>query len=365
MKRRWLWISLSLVVATGITGMSVSGSAVEYPLSPQFKEGRFRNATKPRVPEGRESASLWWKFLTGKQPGTRPSAPIPVSPITAEALAAAQEGELFRLGHSTVLMRLDGGWWITDPVFSERASPVSWAGPKRFQPAMLALEDLPPLKGVLISHDHYDHLDKATIIALARRAETFITPLGVGDLIQRWGVPADRIHQLDWWQSYQAGQITFTATPAQHFSGRGLFDRDRRLWASWAIRTPSLNLFFSGDSGYFDGFAEIGRRLGPFDLTLVECGAYDPLWSGVHMLPEQTVQAHIDLRGRWLVPIHNSTFDLAFHDWYAPMEQVLAAARQRQVAIAMPLLGQGIDPHQPPPLRTWWRGASGRELAAE
>jgi len=345
--------------------MSVNGAAVEYPQSPQFHEGEFRNPVTPRMPQGSETVSLWWKFMTGKQPGTRPNGPLPVSPVTAEVLAAAQEGQLFRLGHSTVLMRLDGGWWITGPVFAERASPLGCAGSKRFHAPTLALEDLPPLKGVLLSHDHYDHLDKDTIRQLALRAESFVTPLGVGDLIQRWGVPAERIRQLDWWQSVQVGGITFTATPAQHFSGRGLFDRNRRLWSSWAIRTPELNLFFSGDSGYFDGFAEIGRRLGPFDLTLIECGAYDPLWSGVHMLPEQTVQAHLDLRGRWLVPIHNGTFDLAFHDWYAPMESVLAAARQRDVAIAIPLMGEAIDPRQPPPLRLWWRGAEGRELALE
>jgi L-ascorbate metabolism protein UlaG (beta-lactamase superfamily) len=342
----------------------VPARTAEYPDSPQFRDGAFVNPITPKMPQGREAFTLWWKFLTGKRPTTRPAVPPPVQLLTAQMLENAPDNRLYRLGHSSVLVKLDGGWWLIDPVFGERASPVSWAGPRRFQAPPIALDQLPPLRGVIFSHDHYDHLDKHTVRALAGRAEVFLAPLGVGELLVRWGVKPDRVEQLDWWQSLRVGEVELTATPAQHFSGRGLFGRNRTLWASWAIRAPGMNLFFSGDSGYFPGFAEIGERLGPFDLTLIECGAYDPLWSGVHMLPEQTVQAHLDLRGRWLLPIHNSTFDLAFHDWDEPLERVVAAAQAQGVAISTPLLGQAVDAASPPPVERWWRVPSGADRSA-
>ncbi len=354
-RRRRYVVFLSLCSLVGISMFLVPGRTAEYPDSPQFHDGAFRNPVTPKAPKGWESLALFWKFMTGKRPTTRPAMPPPVQPLAARMLADAPDNRLYRLGHSTVLVKLDGGWWLTDPVFSERASPFSWAGPRRFQSPPIALDQLPPLRGVILSHDHYDHLDKATIRALADRTELFLAPLGVGELLVRWGVDPGKVEQLDWWQSLRVGAVELTATPAQHFSGRGLFGRDRTLWASWAIRAPGMNLFFSGDTGYFPGFAEIGERLGPFDLTLVECGAYDPLWEGVHMLPEQTVQAHLDLRGRWLLPIHNGTFDLAFHDWDEPLERVLAAAQARGVAIAMPMLGQAVDVASPPPPQRWWR----------
>lgn len=354
-RRRRNLALLSLAVLAGASMTLVPARTAEYPQSPQFHDGAFHNQQVPRMPRGRESLTLWWKFLAGKRPATRPDAPLPVEVLDAAALAGAPDNRLYRIGHSSVLVKLDGGWWLTDPVLSQRASPLSWAGPRRFQPAAIAVDQLPPLRGVVLSHDHYDHLDKATIRALASRTELFVAPLGVGDRLLRWGVEPGKVRQLDWWDSLQVDGVHLTATPAQHFSGRGLRDRNRTLWASWAIRAPGLNLFFSGDSGYFPGFAEIGRRQGPFDLTLVECGAYDPMWEGVHMLPEQTVQAHLDLRGRRLLPIHNGTFDLAFHDWNEPMERVFAAARARGVDITMPRFGQAVDALSPPPPEPWWR----------
>ena len=226
-----------------------------------------------------------------------------------------------------MLLRLRGGWWLTDPVFSERASPVQFPGPKRFHAPPISLAELPPLRGVILSHDHYDHLDHRAIKALASKTEVFLSPLGVGDRLAAWGVSADRIRQFDWWQDVEIDGLRLTATPAQHFSGRSLADSNRTLWSSWVIEDDELRVFFSGDSGYFDGFAEIGRRFGPFDLTLMETGAYDPQWPYVHMQPTETVQAHQDLRGRWLLPIHNGTFDLAMHAWDDPFQQVALARR--------------------------------------
>ncbi len=335
--------------------------AAAHVTSPQQVDGRFRNATPRPAQSLAQTAGLFWDVAVNKPAGTTPPVPTPVQPLTRAALDAAPDRSLYRLGHSTLLMKLDGGFWITDPVFAERASPVRWAGPKRWHAPPIALDALPPLRGVVLSHDHYDHLDRDTVVALAERAEVFLAPLGVGDRLVAWGVPRDRVRQLDWWQSVEIGGVRLTATPAQHFSGRGLFDGDRTLWASWVIQVPErpeasgLTLFFSGDTGYFDGFAEIGRRFGPFDVAAIETGAYDRRWAFVHMLPEQTVQAHLDLGARVLLPVHNGTFDLAMHAWDEPFERVSAIAAERGVALATPRMGERVDLTAPQPGEPWWR----------
>ncbi|MEL1264036.1 MBL fold metallo-hydrolase [Pseudoxanthomonas putridarboris] len=331
-------------------------STLSYPESPQYGESGFQNPRPPREMGFRESAKLWRDFLLGRKPaGTVPAASIPVLEVTPAQLEQAADGTVYRLGHSTVLLKLEGRYWLTDPVFSERASPVQWAGPQRFHPAPIAIADLPRLSAVVLSHDHYDHLDKAAIRALVEKTDVFLVPLGVGDRLVRWGVPAAKVRQLDWWDETAVAGVRFVATPSQHFSGRTPFDRNATLWSSWVIEGGGLRLFFSGDTGYFDGFREIGERYGPFDLTLLECGAYDRRWQDVHMLPAQTLQAHLDLRGEWMLPIHNSTFDLAFHEWHAPMETLTALAERSQVNMATPLIGQPVRLDQPMPVQRWWR----------
>lgn len=323
--------------------------------SPQARRGRFHNLTPRPADMPKPDARVVWNALFNKPAHTVPRAPLPVQRLSRAALEAAADGSLFRLGHSTVLLKLQGGWWLTDPVFAERASPLPFAGPRRFHEPPVALAKLPAIRGVILSHDHYDHLDRATIKALAPRVELFLTPLGVGDRLLAWGVPAAKVRQLDWWQGIEAGGLRLTATPAQHFSGRGLRDGNRTLWCSWVIETPALRLFFSGDSGYFDGFAEIGRRFGSFDLTLMETGAYNEHWPYVHMHPQQTVQAHRDLGGNWLLPIHNGTFDLALHAWHEPFERVLVWADEYEVRVSTPRMGERVDLHAPHAGERWWR----------
>jgi L-ascorbate metabolism protein UlaG (beta-lactamase superfamily) len=223
-------------------------------------DGAFRNAAPRHTLGVRKTLGLIWRMLTGKPPTTVPDRPIPVQPLDAAALAAAPDATLFRLGHSTLLMKLDGGWWLTDPVFSERASPVAWAGPKRFHAAPLGIDALPPLRAVILSHDHYDHLDRDTIRRLASKVELFVAPLGVGERLVAWGVERARVRELDWWDETTVGGVRLAAVPAQHFSGRGLRDGDRTLWASWVIDTGALRLFFSGDTGYHADFKTIGTR---------------------------------------------------------------------------------------------------------
>ena len=325
------------------------------------QDGKFGNPASTPKPGFLKTLGLLWTFMN-KPAHTVPSQPIPVHRLTRAQLLAAPDHSLFRLGHSTLLLKLGGHFWLTDPVFSERASPVQWAGPKRFHQPPISIEDLPPIKGVILSHDHYDHLDHAAILQLAAKTEHFITPRGVGDTLIAWGVAPGKVQQLDWWQSTVVAGVRLVATPSQHFSGRGLFDGNRTLWASWVIEEGGLRLFFSGDSGYFDGFRQIGERHGPFDVTLIETGAYNKDWPDVHMQPEQTMQAHIDLKGKWLLPVHNGTFDLALHAWHEPFDRIVALAARQGVPIATPEMGQLLNLKQPEAGGKWWLAVVEQEM---
>ena len=331
--------------ATGASGPTLSSLRVD---------GKFRNAVPLAGQTLRDRIAIFMKLMRGKPAGTRPTGEIPVTPLTRAQLLAAPDATLFRLGHSTMLMKFDGAFFLTDPVFSERASPVQWAGPARFHRAPICIADLPPIKAVILSHDHYDHLDHASVMALADKAEHFIAPLGVGQRLIDWGIAAAKVRELDWWQSTGVDRVTLVATPARHFSGRTLRDGDATLWASFVIRHPDVNLFFSGDSGYFPGFQEIGQRYGPFDVAMVETGAYDPLWPDVHMQPEETVQAFSDLRGEWLMPVHNGTFDLGLHPWREPFDRIAGLAQERQLKMTTPQMGEALNLRAPHRGQAWW-----------
>ncbi|WP_199102905.1 MBL fold metallo-hydrolase [Aquitalea sp. ASV11] len=320
-----------------------------------LRDGRYRNAQPRRAGGLRDTLRIMLRFFTDKSPHAVPAQPIQPLPLSPADLAAAPDNSLWRLGHSTVLFKLDGAFLLTDPVFSQRASPFSFIGPKRFHAPPIALEALPQLDVVIISHDHYDHLDRSTVLALQHKTRLFITPLGVGQRLQDWGIPAEKIRQLDWWQGVTAGPLHITATPAQHFSGRGLRDGNRTLWASWVIGSSQSRVFFSGDSGYFDGFRQIGLRHGPFNLTLLENGAYNEDWADVHMHPEQTLQAHLDLGGEVLIPIHNGTFDLALHGWTEPLERISTLAARHDVCLRTPRFGERLDILHPAQTQPWWR----------
>jgi L-ascorbate metabolism protein UlaG (beta-lactamase superfamily) len=364
LRRLALLTGILLVSACLLSAAKTTLPLATYEGSPQFADGVFRNPV-PKPADGvRKTLGIIWNVLLNKPADATPKAAPPVLALTRAQLEAAPDRSLFRLGHSTMLIKLRGGFWITDPVFAERASPVQWMGPKRFHAPPIALADLPPLRGVILSHDHYDHLDRDTVVQLTKTADVFLTPLGVGDRLVAWGVAPEKVRQFDWWQGTSIDGVQFTATPAQHFSGRGLFDGNKTLWASWVIVDAArrdvvddseLRVFFSGDTGYFDGFKEIGRRFGPFDVTLMETGAYDPQWPYVHMQPEQTVQAHQDLRGRWLLPVHNGTFDLAMHGWTEPFERVSALAAERGIALTTPRMGERLDLSVPHAAMPWWR----------
>ena len=329
----------------------------------QRVDGKFRNPVAMQKLGGLDTMKLMWAFAVGKPAGTVPTRAVPVQALSRAQLLAAPDDTLFRLGHSTLLLKLNGHFFLTDPVFSERASPVQWAGPKRFHQPPISIAELPPIKAVILSHDHYDHLDHAAVLALAAKTEHFVTPLGVGDTLVKWGVPKAKVQQFDWWQGLTIDGVRLVATPSQHFSGRGLFDGNQTLWASWVIEAPELRVFFSGDSGYFDGFKQIGEKYGPFDVTMIETGAYDKLWPDVHMQPEQTLQAHLDLQGKWLMPVHNGTFDLGLHVWHEPFDRITALAAKRGVNLATPQMGEAVDLKQPQRGEKWWLTVLEQEMA--
>jgi len=333
---------------------SYSGVRVAPTESPQRRDGKFHNVVSRKAPGLAKTLAIAWRILTQKPKTTVPNVPIPLQHLSAKALAKAPDASLYRLGHSTLLLKLGGEFWLTDPVFSERASPVQWMGPKRFHAPPISIDDLPPIRGVILSHDHYDHLDYAAILKLAPKVAMFVTPLGVGDRLISWGVDRSKVRQLDWWQETTVQDIRLAAVPAQHFSGRGFNDGNRTLWASWVILAGDLRLFFSGDTGYHADFKNIGERYGPFDVTMLETGAYDLQWPDVHMQPEETLQAHRDLKGRWLMPVHNGTFDLAMHAWHEPFDRIYALSEAAGIALATPAMGELLSLKQPHVGRRWW-----------
>ncbi|QCQ89957.1 MBL fold metallo-hydrolase [Rhodococcus sp. SGAir0479] len=321
--------------------------------SPRYRDNRFHNSEpSSSLPSGSQSG-LAKAFLTRGATG-RPRRAIPL----AAPLAPTAAGELAVtwLGHATALIEIDGRRVLTDPVWSDRVSPSAVLGPARMHPMPMALEDLPTIDAVVVSHDHYDHLDQSTVVRLARTQSTiFVVPVGVGAHLRRWGVPADRVVELDWDESTEVAGLTLTCTEARHFSGRGLA-RDTTLWASWVIAGPRRTVFFGGDSGYTTRFADIGRRYGPFDVTLLPVGAYDERWPDIHMNPEEAVRVHLDVDGGLLIPIHWATFNLAFHPWDEPITRLLDAAADAGVTMSVPMVGQRIDGVRPPEQKPWWQG---------
>ncbi|MGM9426718.1 MBL fold metallo-hydrolase [Hydrogenophaga sp. MI9] len=287
-----------------------------------------------------------------------PSAPLPsVDPRDAWRGKPQSGLRATWLGHSTVLIEIGGQRVLTDPVWGPRASPSTLIGPKRFQPVPVGVKQLPPVDVALISHDHYDHLDYPTIRELNRLAVPFVTSLGVGAHLQAWGVPAERITELDWWEEHRlpGSDVTITAAPSQHFSGRGLKDRNATLWSSLVIRSDKHSVFFSGDTGLTAQYAEIRERLGPFDLVMLEVGAHHPAWGDIHLGPDNALKAHQLLGGGVLLPVHWGTFSLAMHAWDQPAEVLIEKADRHDTPLLMPILGQAVEPAHVERTKPWWR----------
>ncbi|MFD3515578.1 MBL fold metallo-hydrolase [Streptomyces sp. NPDC058657] len=334
--------------------------------SPNFADGVFQNpeGTRSRPSSSSTRELLATYFRKEERVLRAPAGTVPVHATTlADTARPPASGlRITWMGHSSVLAEIDGSRVLFDPVWGERCSPFDFAGPKRLHPVPVPLASLGEVDVVVISHDHYDHLDLPTIKALARTGTLFAVPLGVGAHLEHWGVPLDRIRELDWNESTEVAGLTLTATPARHFCGRGLRNQQHTLWASWAVAGPEHRIYHSGDTGYFEGFRDIGAAHGPFDATMIQIGAYSPHWPDIHMTPEEGLRAHLDLQGGSphgvLLPIHWGTFNLAPHPWAEPAEWTRDAARDAGQEVAFPCPGQPFEPSGKLPLRPWWRSVS-------
>jgi L-ascorbate metabolism protein UlaG (beta-lactamase superfamily) len=325
--------------------------------SPAWSGDRFRNTRD--IPRGNPNVAMpsVSEFLCGGERRV-PSGPLPVVDPHDVWLKPPSSGlRATWLGHSTVLIEIDGKRIVTDPVWGPRASPSSLAGPKRFQPAPVALRSMPNVDLVIVSHDHYDHLDYPTIRQLAKTNVPFVTSLGVGAHLEAWGVQSERIVELDWWESYNLprSDLTITAAPSQHFSGRSLNDGNATLWSSMVIRSPRHAVFFSGDTGLTPEYRTIGERLGPFDLVMIEIGAFHPAWGNIHLGPENALEALRLLGGGPFLPVHWGTFNLALHAWDQPAETLFELASRAGVQLIMPRLGEPAEPDRIQRPEPWWR----------
>ncbi|MEH1102905.1 MBL fold metallo-hydrolase [Micromonospora sp. CPCC 205561] len=350
------WVARDVPAALG--GRLTGARAQRAASSPRFRDGTFHNPGGARSTAGAPDRNLVRELIFGKQ-RRRPSAAVPLlRPGAAPAADVERELNVVWYGHASALVEIEGRKVLLDPVWSDRCSPSALVGPRRLHEPPVRLDELPDLDAILISHDHYDHLDMATVRALlTAQSAPFLVPLGVGAHLERWGVPAQRIVELDWSESHRVAGLEITATAAQHFSGRGL-RRDGTLWSSWMITGARRKVFYTGDSGYFDGYAEIGAEHGPFDVTLVQIGAYDRAWPSIHMFPEEAVAAHLDLRGGLLVPVHWATFNLALHDWSEPVDRIWAEAKARDVRLAVPRPGERVVVDDPPAVDGWWQAVA-------
>jgi L-ascorbate metabolism protein UlaG (beta-lactamase superfamily) len=345
------------ILAAGALADDDATRAARIAASPNFWDGRAHNLVERPLGGAGMMLSTAMRWLHDRAART-PDIPIPVvRPDPAALVPAGHRLRATWLGHSAVLLEIDGHLLLTDPMLGERSSPVSFAGPKRFFSPPLAPAELPPLDAVLLSHDHYDHLDEGTIRALAPRGERFLVPLGVGAYLEAWGVPPERITELDWWEETTVGALRVACAPAHHFSGRGAFDRDRTLWSSWAILGPQHRVLFGGDTGPLDAAEGIRTRYGPLDLVLLEIGAWDPAWASIHLGPDAAVDLHLRLGAAALMPIHYGSFEMALHPWDQPIARLQALAAERGLVLWAPLpggtvAGPGVDP--------FWAGRAAR-----
>jgi L-ascorbate metabolism protein UlaG (beta-lactamase superfamily) len=325
--------------------------------SPHYGDGKFENA----LPHPPLELSDVWRYLVEQFLGDQirvPQSAIPISAIPTELMKTQPPPGLraIWLGHSSAYIELDGLRILIDPVFSDHASPISGVGPRRFHPPPIALTDLPNIDAVVISHDHYDHLDMRTIRYLSLKGPLFFVPLGVGAHLDEWEVPEGRIVELDWWESAEIGGVTIVCTPAQHYSSRGILDYKETFWSSWSIVGPEHRIFYSGDTGFSDHFQLVGSRLGPFDLGIVRIGQYGPgaSWIYSNMSPEDAVQATLDVQARRMLPVHWGTFNIAFHDWDEPIKRAVAAANESNVELVTPRVGEVVTAGEPLASLNWW-----------
>ncbi|MCL6265904.1 MBL fold metallo-hydrolase [Flagellimonas myxillae] len=317
-----------------------------YASSNQFGEGKFKNTKDvPKDPSFSETLTIARKFFFTKVEDGRPSEATPLHTVDSISIASHTNGtRLMWYGHSAFLLQMEGKNILIDPMLGDVPAPHPLLGGNRFNKELpITIEKLPKIDAVLISHDHYDHLDYGSIKKLKDKVGRFYVPLGVGVHLEAWDVPKDKIEELDWWQDVTLDGLQFVCTPAQHFSGRKLNNGQSTLWSSWVIKSEKERIFFSGDSGYSDHFKQIGETHGPFDFAMLECGQYNKLWPDIHMFPEETALAGVDLNAKMIMPIHWGAFKLALHSWTDPIERVTKKANELGIPLIAPEIGAMIE----------------------
>lgn len=341
-------VAVAAMIAIGWKSFGSRGDAARREKmrhSPEWQAGHFEN---PQPLTNSFIQVIGAMFRASRF--TAPATPLPVVATDPQSFNLAPHSGLrvTWFGHSATLVEIDGFRVLTDPALSERASPFSFVGPKRWYPPPLPIAQMPAIDAVVISHDHYDHMDMHSIIALNARGVTFVVPLGLGANLSYWGVPENRIVELDWWQEKQfengGKKLRIAMTPARHISGRYMFDNKKKLWAGYALIGAKNRVYFSGDTGLFSAMKDIGNKYGPFDLTMIEVGQYNQAWPDWHIGPEQAVKAHRWVKGRAMLPIHWGLFVLAMHSWTEPVERAAREAAQRGVPLITPRPGESFEP---------------------
>ncbi|MGI2328394.1 MBL fold metallo-hydrolase [Planococcus sp. YIM B11945] len=321
-----------------------------------YKDGKFVNQPSV-IPAGSVEVPHTLLDPDSSREETNPSGPLPVSEIDWNKING-QEDSLTWLGHSAFILSLDNKKILIDPMLGPIASPVSFIGPKRYSGDMLGIiEEMPPIDAVFITHDHYDHLDYQSIKKLKSKVAHFFVPYGISSHLIQWGVKKENITELNWWDETEFQGLTIALTPAKHFSGRGVFNRNSTLWGGWAILGEKTRFYTSGDGGYDGHFKEIGDKYGPFDIALIEGGQYDKRWPESHSLPEESVQASIDVQGKHMVLTHWGAFTLARHGWKEPVERATKAAKENDVDLVTPQIGETVqlDGSLSIPSSEWWK----------
>ncbi len=330
-----------------------------YAKSGHFSKGIFHNLQTTNMDmDLKEILKLIPEFFK-KGTDREPKVNLPTQSIDSLAIQnhLGKATQITWFGHSAFLLEMDSLKILLDPMLGEVPSPITFLGKKRYSKDLpISIEKLPEIDLVIFSHDHYDHLDYGTIQKIKDKTKQFFVPLAVGNHLEKWGVPKEKIREFNWWESGQYQNLEFVFTPSRHFSGRGVNNRFSTLWGSWVIKGKTENLYFSGDSGYGEHFAAIGKKYGPFDLAMMECGQYNEKWKEIHMMPEETIQASIDLGAKKVIPIHWGAFTLALHSWTEPIERAEKEAKRKNIPLITPKIGEVINFQSGNwPTELWWR----------
>ena len=329
---------------------------IKYKKTGHYKDGIFINKTTVNMDmPALKMVSIMIDFIKGN-PNGQPNQNIDVLKIDSTTIAKNKLiNQITWFGHSAILLELDENKILIDPMLSNVPSPLPILGPERYSKELpITIDKLPFIDAVIISHDHYDHLDYESIQKLKKKVNHFYVPLGVDAHLIEWGIDTSKITALDWWETAKVNEIDLVFTPSRHFSGRGLGDRFSTLWGSWVLKGKKDNIFFSGDGGYGPHFKEIGDKHGPFDFSMIECGQYNKNWADIHMMPEESAQAGKDLKSSIIMPIHWGAFTLSLHDWTDPIERVIKAANDLEIPISTPMIGQPFNWKTEVIISTWW-----------